>query len=486
MGMMRAISCVRLENNIDYLTGKDKTMMETVSIQNGENKRIVLIITTLATFLTSFGMTSINIALPTIGHELFLDAVFLSWLVTVFIFASAAFLVPFGKIADIYGRKRIFTYGLLAFTVASIGSAISNSGGMLICCRVLQGIGSGANYCVGVSIVTSVFSSRELGRVFGINLTAVYLGQSLGPSLGGFLTEQMGWRSLFVVNVVLGMVLIVLIFWKLKGEWYEAREEKFDLFGSIIYSSTLLFIMYGFSQLSEISGVWLILLGTFGIFAFLKWEAKVNTPVLNMNLLKNNRVFTFSILATLFHYSGAFAITFLPSLYLQYIKHLTPETAGLILVSQPVVQALLSPIAGKVSDRAEPRIVASMGMVVTAVGLFLFTFLSPETTLGFVVASLVLLGVGFAFFASPNMNAVMGSVENKSYGVASGTVGTMRMVGMSFSMGITIVIFSMFIGKVQITPEYYPLFLKATKIAFTSFAVLCLLGAIISYLAKKR
>jgi EmrB/QacA subfamily drug resistance transporter len=461
-------------------------MMETVSIQNAESKRFVLIITTLATFLTSFGMTSINIALPTIGHELFLDAVSLSWLVTVFIFASAAFLVPFGKIADIYGRKRIFTYGLLAFTVASVGSAVSNSGGMLICCRILQGIGSGANYCVGVSIVTSVFSSRELGRVFGINLTAVYLGQSLGPSLGGFLTEHMGWRSLFLVNVVLGMVLIVLIFWKLKGEWYEARGEKFDLFGSIIYSSTLLFIMYGFSQLSGMSGVWLIALGALGSIAFIKWEAKVKTPVLNINLLRNNRVFTFSIFATLFHYSGAFAITFLPSLYLQYIKHLTPETAGLILVSQPVVQALLSPIAGKVSDRAEPRIVASTGMVVTAVGLFLFTFLNAETTLGFIVASLVLLGVGFAFFASPNMNAVMGSVENRSYGVASGTVGTMRMVGMSFSMGITIVIFSMFIGKVQITPEYYPLFLKATKIAFTFFAVLCLWGAIISYLAKKR
>lgn len=460
--------------------------MENVSVHNAESKRFVLIITTLATFLTSFGMTSINIALPTIGQELFLDAVFLSWLVTVFIFASAAFLVPFGKIADIYGRKRIFTYGLLAFTVASIGSGISNSGGMLICCRILQGIGSGANYCVGVSIVTSVFSSRELGRVFGINLTAVYLGQSLGPSLGGFLTEHIGWRSLFFVNVVLGMVLIVLIIWKLKGEWYEAREEKFDLFGSIIYSSTLLFIMYGFSQLSEMSGVWLILLGALGIFAFVKWEAKVKTPVLNMNLFKNNRVFTFSIFATLFHYSGTYAITFLPSLYLQYIKRLTPETAGLILISQPVVQALLSPIAGKVSDRAESRIVASMGMVLTAVGLFLFTFLDAETTLGFIVASLILLGVGFAFFASPNMNAVMSSVENKSYGVASGTVGTMRMVGMSFSMGITIVIFSILIGKVQITPEYYPLFLKATKIAFTFFAVLCLSGAIISYLAKKR
>ena len=460
--------------------------METVSGQKSESKRIVLIVTTLATFLTSFGMTSINIALPSIGRELSLDAVMLSWLVNVFIFAAGAFLVPFGKLADIYGRKKIFTYGLLAFTVASIGSAFSNSGGMLICFRILQGIGSGANYCVGVSIVTSVFSSKELGKVFGINLTAVYLGQSLGPSLGGFLTGHVGWRSLFLVNVILGTVLICLVVWKLREEWYESRGEKYDLFGSIIYVITLLLIMYGFSQLSETLGVGLVLLGVIGSFSFVKWEARVKTPFLNLGLLKNNKAFTYSIFATLFHYSATFAITFLPSLYLQYVKRLTPEVAGLVLVSQPVVQAFLSPIAGRLSDRIEPRIVASMGMVVTGVGLFLFTVLSAETTIAFIVASLVLLGVGFAFFASPNMNAVMSSVENKAYGVASGIVGTMRMLGMSFSMGTTILIFSRYIGKVQITPEYFPPFLKATTMAFSFFAALCLIGAVISYLAKKE
>jgi EmrB/QacA subfamily drug resistance transporter len=390
------------------------------------------------------------------------------------------FLVPFGKIADIYGRKRIFSYGVLIFTLASVGSAISNSTTMLICFRMLQGIGAAATYCVGAALLTSVFPSGELGRVLGINLAAVYVGYSAGPFLGGFLTHHFNWRSIFLVNVLLGLIILFLIFSKLKGEGHEAKEEKFDLLGSIIYSITLLLIMYGFSQLSTIRGVWLILPGALGILAFVKWETKTESPVLDINLFRNNRVFAFSNLAALINYSATFAVTFLLSLYLQYIKKLTPENAGLVLVSQPIVQAFFSPYAGRLSDRTEPRVVASIGMALTAVGLFLFIFLNEKTTLGFIITSLILLGFGFALFSSPNTNAVMSSVENKLYGVASGTIGTMRMLGMVLSMGITILIFSIYIGKVQITPEYYPLFLRCVRMAFTFLTVLCLWGILAS------
>jgi len=152
----------------------------------------------------------------------------------------------------------------------------------------------------------------------------------------------------------------------------------------------------------------------------------------------------------------------------------------LVLVSQPMVQAFFSPYAGKLSDRIEPRKVASIGMALTGVGLSLFIFLDEKTTLWFIVASLILLGFGFALFSSPNTNAAMSSVENRFYGVASGTLGTMRMIGMVFSMGMIILIFSVYIGKVQITPEYYPVFLRCIRMAFTFLAVLCFLGILAS------
>jgi EmrB/QacA subfamily drug resistance transporter len=460
-------------------------MTNTISVDDAVTKRFVLIVTTLTAFLSPFSISSVNISLPAIGRELQMDAILLSWVTTAYLLASAMFLVPLGKIADIYGRKRIFIYGTLVFTLASIGITFSNSAVMLICFRVLQGIGLAAAYCTGTAILTSVFPSNELGKVFGINVAAVYLGSSLGPFLGGFLTHHLSWRSIFLLNVLLGFIIILFIFWKLRGEWYEAKEEKFDLTGSLIYSFTLFLILYGFSQLSTIRGAWFILLGALGIFAFVKWETKIKNPVLEINLFRNNRAFAFSNLAALINYNATFAISFLLSLYLQYIKGLTPENAGLILLSQPIVQALFSPFAGRLSDRIEPRIVASIGMGLTALGLFLFIFLNEQTTLGFIILSLILLGFGFALFSSPNTNAVMSSVENRFYGVASGTLGTMRTMGMVLSMGITVLIFSRYIGKVQITPKYYPAFLKCTKMAFTLFTVLCLGGIFASFVRGK-
>jgi EmrB/QacA subfamily drug resistance transporter len=458
-------------------------MTDVISVDSAENKKVVLLVTTIAAFLSPFGMSSVNIALPSIGKEFLMDAILLSWVTTACLLASAIFLVPFGKIADIYGRKRIFTYGFLIFTVASVGSAISNSAAMLICFQILQGIGGAATFCVGAALLTSVFPSRELGKVLGINVAAVYIGLSAGPFLGGFLTHHFSWRTIFVVNVFLGLIVIFLILWKLKGEGYEAEKETFDLPGSIIFSITLLLIMYGFSQLSTMRGVWLILLGALGLIVFVKWETKAESPVLDINLFRNNRVFAFSNLAALIHYSATFAVSFLLSLYLQHIKKLTPEGAGLVLVSQPIVQAFFSPYAGKLSDRIEPRIVASIGMALTAVGLFMFIFLNEKTALWFIVVSLILLGFGFALFSSPNTNAVMSSVENRYYGVASGALGTMRVIGMVLSMGMIILIFSIYIGKVQITSEYYPLFLRCVRMAFTFLAILCC-GGILASLAR--
>jgi EmrB/QacA subfamily drug resistance transporter len=458
-------------------------MTNAVDVDHAVNRSPALFITTLASFLTPFGISSVNIALPSIGKAFSMDAILLSWVTTVYLLASAMFVVPFGKIADIYGRKRFFTYGIITFTLTSAGCAISNSAAMLICFRVLQGVGASAVYPIGAAILTSTFPARELGRVLGINGAAVYLGFSSGPFLGGLLTHYFGWRSIFLVNVLVGLIVILLIFWKLKGEWREAKEEKFDLTGSILYSIILFLIMYGFSQLTTMQGVWLVLAGLLGILLFIKWEGNVRTPVLEIKLFRNNRTFAFSNLATLIHSSASFAITFLLSLYLQYVKKLTPENAGLILIAQPIVQALCSPFCGKLSDRVEPRIVASIGLVLTGLGICLFTFLTEKTPLLFILGNLILLGFGYGLFSVPNANAVMSSVESRFYGVASGMLSTMRITGMAFSMGIALLIFSIYLGKVQITPDTYPVFLRCIKLAFAFSTVLCF-GGVFASLAR--
>ncbi len=457
-------------------------------MEEGTIKKVTLFAVALGAFLTPFDFSSVNIALPSMSKEFSMDAISLGWVSTAYILASAMFLLPLGRIADIYGRKKIFTLGILIFTLASFSVVLARSETMLIGFRILQGIGSAMLFGTGTALLSSVFPPQERGKALGINVAATYLGLSTGPFLGGFLTLHFGWRSIFLVNVPIGFTIIAVVSLKLKREWAEAKGERFDLAGSVIYGLGLVAMMYGFSSfalLPAILSTGLILLGALGVLVFLWWETKTQSPVLNINLFRENRAFGLSNLAALINYSATFAITFFLSLYLQYIKNLNPQSAGVILVFQPIVMAICSPFAGRLSDRTEPRIVASAGMTLTALGLFLLAFLHKDTTLRFIVADLILLGLGFALFSSPNINAVMSCVEKRYYGVAAGTLATMRLTGQMFSMGIAMLIFAIHIGHSQITPEYYPHFLASTKTAFLFFGILCS-GGVLASLARGR
>jgi len=452
---------------------------------NGTGKRAVLLVATIASFLYPFILSAVNIALPTIGKELSLDAVMLGWIATAYLLSSATLLVPFGRIADIYGRKKIFTCGIVVLAISSLLSGMANSATMLISCRVFQGVGGAMLAGTAVALLTTVFPANERGKALGVNVAATYLGLSLGPVLGGILTQHLGWRSIFFLSAFLGLAILGVVFWKLKGEWTGAKGEKFDLAGSVIYVLGLVALVYGFTLLPAMSGVWLIVGGIIGLSAFTRWEMRTRSPVLDISLFKKSKAFTLSNVAALINYSATFAVTFLISLYLQYVKGFNPESAGLILVAMPAIQAIFSPLAGRLSDRIEPRLIASAGMVLTTVGLVIFIFLNEETPLALIIGNLVLMGFGFALFSSPNTNAVMSSAPNTAYGVASATLATMRQVGMVLSMGIAMLMFTLYIGRVQITPEYYSLFQQSMKTAFIIFAILCF-GGIFASLARGK
>jgi EmrB/QacA subfamily drug resistance transporter len=438
--------------------------------------RTALFIAILAGFITPFDLSGVTIALPRIGAEFAMDAVALSWIPTAYLLASAVFLVPFGRIADIYGRKKIFITGLSIFTFASLLMVFSISPLMIILFRVVQGMGSALIFGSAVAILTSSTPPQRRGKALGIYTTAVYLGLTLGPFLGGFMTQHLGWRSIFLINVPLGVFTILLITWKLKGEWAEARGEEFDLTGCLLYAVTLVALIYGLSELPTISGATLIIGSLIVLVVFIWWEIRKKTPLLDLRLFRDNRVFAFSNLAALINYGATFSVTFFLSLYLQYIRGFTPDHAGLILVTQPFIQAVFSSHAGRLSDRIDPGRVASVGMALNAAGLFLLAFIDENTSLPFLFFALVILGFGFALFASPNTNAIMGSVTPRFYGVASGALGTMRLVGQMLSMGVAIMIFALVIGRVEITSLYYPAFLSSVRIGFFLFTILCVLG----------
>ena len=448
-------------------------------------KRLIIIVTTLSAFITAFMSSAINVALPVIGKEFNSNAILLSWIATSYLLTTAVLLIPIGKLSDIYGRTKFLKIGTIIFTTCSLICGLSESSTMLLIFRLFQGVGSAMIFTTSTAILVSAFPVSERGKVIGINITSVYTGLSTGPFIGGLISQYLGWRFIFHFNFLLGIITVLLIVFMLKTEWKEAQEEKFDVFGSVIYVLSLTLIMLGLTFLPQFSGIALLISGIIILLVFIKLEANKANPVFNVVVFRSSRTFTFSNLSALINYSATFAIGFLMSLYLQNVKNMTSRDAGFILITQPVMMALFSPLAGKLSDKIEPQKVSSFGMALLTIGLIIFIFISPGFDLVYIILNLALIGFGFALFSSPNTNAIMSSVEKKYYGVASSTLASMRMIGQMFSMGIVIVIFTAFIGKAEISGANLNDFIISLRLLFILFSVLCFVGIFASLASGK-
>jgi EmrB/QacA subfamily drug resistance transporter len=444
-------------------------------------KKIILLVASLSSFLVPFTGSSITVALPSMAAQFHADAVTLGWITSAYIISAAVFIVPFGRLADILGRRRIFLYGVLTFTIASLLCAFSPAAELLIGARFLQGIGGAMLFATSVAIVTQVYGPGERGRALGITIAAVYAGLSIGPFLGGVLTDQFGWPAIFLVNVPLGLLTIALARWGVHHEWAEAAGDRFDRGGAVIYGMMLLTLINGMLLFPDPAGFAWIAAALIAAGLFYGWEKRSISPLIDFSVFAGNPTFVFSNIAAMINYGATFGVAVLLSLYLQYIQGFSAASAGLILIAQPVVQMLFSPLAGRLSDRIEPRIVSTAGMAITALGLFFFIFLTPATSLYIIIISLMVLGFGYGLFSSPNTNAIMSSVAMKHLGIASGMNATMRSLGQLLSMAIAMFCFAIFIGPVAITPPVYPALMTSITVAFMVFAVLCVIGAAASY-----
>lgn len=460
-------------------------MHDAAAHRDGIQERSALWVCTLSSFLVPFIISAVNVAMPVIQADLNLKAVAMTWVPTVYMLAMAITLVPVGALADLHGRRKIFGIGLIVFTAASGLAGLSPNAAMLILSRALQGIGAGMFVGTGMAILTSVFPPEKRGRVLGIYTAAVYLGVSAGPFIGGILTGHFGWRSLFFLMLPLGLVCILLTRLFLRGEWQGADTGPFDLGGSILYAIAVASLVYGASIVTTGIGAGLTVFGLLCGFVFFLHQYRSVHPVLDVRLFTGNHAFTFSCLAALLNYSATFAVTFLLSLYLQYIQNMTPQAAGTLLVVQPVVMALGSPLVGRLSERIEARWLTSGGMLMTTIGIACYTQLDGATPRSWILANLVFLGAGFALFSSPNISAIMGSVDKGRYGVASGVVAVMRLLGQMLSMAMATVVLALMLGNVLITPSLYPRFLRSIHVVFACSAALCALGVFFSFARGK-
>lgn len=437
---------------------------------------LILLVTTVTSFMTAFMGSSLNIALPVIGSEFSSSAKILSWISTVYFLITAVLLIPVGKLSDTKGRMYFFSYGLIVFTGSTFLCGISGSTAIIILFRALQGVGSSFIFATGTALIVTAYPANQRGRVLGINTASVYTGLSSGPFLGGFITQYLGWRGIFFTSAIIGLVIILIVSFMLKGIEEQSTSEKYDIMGSIVYSLSIVSAMIGISMLPGITGIILTITGTILLIVFFNIEKKIINPLFDVRIFKSNRTFTYSNLSALINYCATFAISFLISFYLQIVKGLKPREAGIILITQPVLQAVFSPYAGKLSDRFEPQLVSSTGMAFLTIGLVIFCFLTPGTGYGLIIGNLAFLGLGFALFSSPNVNAIMSSVDRHYYGVASSTLASMRVIGQTLSMGIVIMIFTFYLGERELSPLNSAEFMESARTLFILFSILSVAG----------
>jgi len=450
---------------------------------NWTKKQIsILAIVAASSFFGTFLISSVNIALPAIEKDFGLDAVTLSWVVTSFLLSTAMFLLPVGRWGDLSGIRRLYKTGMVIFTVSSLLSGFATSGYWLIAMRFLQGIGAAFSSTTGAAILVSAFLPQHRGRVLGMSVSGVYLGLAFGPFFGGFLTQYLGWRSIFFMASGFGLLITIIGFLFLgKDEIQQKTRTKLDFKGTVFYMLGLVSLTYGSARIPQIFGWSLMGAGVVFLIIFWMLENRSENPVLETRLFTHNRLFAFSNLAALINYSATFSIIFLLSLYLQKVKGLSPRDAGSILVAQPIVMALFSPVTGRLSDKIQPRYLATIGMTMCTIGLSAFAFLTETTPIALIVVLLFWVGTGFALFSSPNMNTIMSSVQKNQLGLASGSASTMRVVGQIASMTIATLFFAFLFNKQAVETVANPLFLKALRLGFITFATISLAGIYFSF-----
>ena len=448
-------------------------------------RRATITMVMLNSVATAMMLSAVNVALPNVARDLHLTATLLSWVPMSYLMASAACVLPFGRLADMYGRKRIFLLGNGGVIAASLVTACAVGTVSLICGRLLQGVSAAMVFATNIAIVTSVFPPARRGVAVGYTISAVYFGLALGPLLSGWLIEFHSWRATFVVHVPLAVIVLYIGLTRLPIEWRADERGDFDPLGAVLNAIAMVVLMTGVSNLPGSGAAAMVVAGLACGWLFFRHEHRHPHPLFDVELFYTNRVFTMSCLASLVMYTTTFANVVLISLFLQYLKNTPPSTTGLVMIAQPVMMTLLSPLAGRLSDRIEPRIIASAGMAVTALGLAALATLGPTSSLTTVVGCLLTTGVGFSLFSSPNVNAIMGTVGRNDYGRVASAISVARVVGQMSSMGLVAMVMALWVGPVHIEPAVYPQLACAISTCFGIGAALCACGIGLS-LARGR
>lgn len=442
--------------------------------------RFALIIVCLGSIIGPLGMASVNIAIPDLAADLQANAKMVSWLPTLFILSSVIFMLPASKLADNFGRKRIYAYGLGLNAFSSFMCGLGTSIEWVLFWRFVQGGASAMIFGTGVAIITSVTPPHKRGAALGIAAACIYIGLTVAPAVGGWLTELWGWRSVFLFQVPIVIALLVLIKMRLLGEWKNEEKTRYDWWGTGIFAVFSCSLVYGLSILPSILGILMLVLSAISMAFFIIHQSRSRRPLIRVQMFRESRVFSMSLTTSLLMYASNFPLVFLMSLYLQYVKGLSPSHAGQVILVQALSMAIMAPLSGKLADRFQPRLVATLGCVIVACGLLVLSLMNTQTSVMHIAGSLLLIGIGFGLFSTPNNNAIMSATKTHEVGVASASMNLSRTIGNLFGMSLVNLMVHFYLGDAQFTQEQNPALIQTVEMALNMSLAFVLVACVIS------
>ena len=464
-------------------------------------KWVALAVTTIGSLMVAIDSTIVILALPSMLQDLHSNLVRMTWVIIGYLLVNTVLLLTFGRMADMFGRVRLYNVGFAVFTIGSVMCGFAPNDTMLIAARIIQGAGGAMLAANGMAIITEVFPAEQRGQAMGFNAVTWGLGSMLGPVLGGIILAISSWRWIFLVNLPIGIIATVAAFLLLHDVDPTPRGERFDLIGALLFSVGLVFLLLGIT--GGIGPGWLspgilscFAISIFALAAFVIRERHFAYPMLDLRLFANHQ-YAFSVVAAALQSLSVFSVNFLLIFYLQGVRGFNPLMAALLILPLPIVTSIVGPLSGRWGDRRDGIVPATLGLAVQCIALLLLIFLRPETPYPVLAVALALLGLGGGLFWSPNTSITMGAAPRNQLGVASATLNTMRNMGMVFSFAIALAVAAaamppalmnaVFLGTVgHLSPAISAAFTSGMGRAFLASALISGLAMVFSSLRNRE
>ncbi len=466
-----------------------------LGVKNSPRYRwFILATVSIGTFMSTLDSSIVNVALPTISASIsnksHVNISTLQWVVTAYLLTISSLLPVFGRIADLLGRKRVYSLGFLVFTLGSILCGFAPNIWFLIGMRILQAIGASMIMANSAALIIANFPPKERGRALGLIGTVVALGSLTGPAIGGIFVEFLNWRSIFFINIPIGILGYLVARIILPSDEPHQHKETFDFQGALFFTLGMISLMFaisngqswGWNSYPILIG---LVLATLCLGIFVVTELRVTNPMIDLSMFRIP-IFFIGNITGLLSFVAMFANVILMPFYLQQVLSYSPAQVGLLMTAFPLTMAIIAPLSGYASDRIGPVILTTSGLLVTALGLFYLSTLTITSLFWQIVPGLLLMGLGAGLFQSPNNSSVMSSVPPNKLGVAGGISALVRNVGMVIGIAFSISLFqnreaSLLVGIINPTSlQQATAFVGAYQTVMLTSMGIALIAALIS------